>query len=143
MMPRPTTPTVPFLRALRAAILVLPSTLRFAVGDAITGSDGTCKRLSGRAGTGWRHSPAHRFRLSLRHATRLNTETDLMRIGVAGLGRMGAAMAARLIEVGHDVTVWNRSAAKLKPLVDAGAKSAASPAELTGAVEAVITCLTD
>jgi 3-hydroxyisobutyrate dehydrogenase-like beta-hydroxyacid dehydrogenase len=34
-----------------------------------------------------------------------------MRIGIAGLGRMGAAMAARLIEVGHEVTVWNRSAA--------------------------------
>ncbi len=66
-----------------------------------------------------------------------------MRIGIAGLGRMGAAMAARLIEVGHEVTVWNRSAAKAKPLVDAGAKVAASPAELTRAVEAVITCLTD
>jgi 3-hydroxyisobutyrate dehydrogenase len=77
------------------------------------------------------------------HATRLNTETDLMRIGIAGLGRMGAAMAERLIEVGHDVTVWNRSAAKVKPLVDAGAKAAASPADLAGAVEAVVTCLTD
>src|SRR5690348_13415237 len=66
-----------------------------------------------------------------------------MRIGVAGLGRMGAAMAARLIEVGHDPMVWNRSAAKVKPLVDAGAKSAASAAELAGAVDAVTTCLTD
>ncbi len=66
-----------------------------------------------------------------------------MRIGIAGLGRMGAAMAARLIEVGREVTVWNRSAAKTKPLADAGAKVAASPAELTRAVEAVITCLTD
>ena len=66
-----------------------------------------------------------------------------MRIGIAGLGRMGAAMAARLIEVGHEVTVWNRSAAKTKPLADAGAKVAASPAELTRAVETVITCLTD
>ena len=43
-----------------------------------------------------------------------------MRIGIAGLGRMGAAMAARLIEVGHEVTVWNRSADKAKPVVDAG-----------------------
>lgn len=66
-----------------------------------------------------------------------------MQIGVAGLGRMGAAMAARLIEVGHQVTVWNRSAEKAKPLVDAGAKLAASPAALAGAVETVITCLTD
>jgi len=66
-----------------------------------------------------------------------------MRVGVAGLGRMGAAMAARLIEVGHEVTVWNRSAAKAKPLVDAGAKTATSAAELAGAVETIITCLTD
>jgi len=66
-----------------------------------------------------------------------------MRIGVAGLGRMGAAMAARLIEVGHEVTVWNRSAAKAKQAVDAGAKSAETPAALAGAVETVITCLTD
>ena len=35
-----------------------------------------------------------------------------MKIGVAGLGRMGAAIAKRLIECGHDVTVWNRSPGK-------------------------------
>jgi 3-hydroxyisobutyrate dehydrogenase len=56
---------------------------------------------------------------------------------------MGAAIAARLLEVGHQVTVWNRSAEKTKPLVAAGAKLAASPAELAGAVEAAITILTD
>jgi 3-hydroxyisobutyrate dehydrogenase len=32
-----------------------------------------------------------------------------MRIGIAGLGKMGAAMAARLHEVGEEVVVWNRS----------------------------------
>jgi len=66
-----------------------------------------------------------------------------MRIGIAGLGRMGAAMAARLIEVGHEVTVWNRSADKAKPVVDAGGKMAQSPAALASAVETVVTCLTD
>ncbi len=66
-----------------------------------------------------------------------------MHIGVAGLGAMGAAIAARLLEVGHQVTVWNRSAEKTKPLVAAGAKVAATPAELAGAVEAAITILTD
>ncbi len=45
-----------------------------------------------------------------------------MQVGVAGLGKMGAAIAARLIEVGHQVTVWNRSAEKTQPLVEAGAK---------------------
>jgi 3-hydroxyisobutyrate dehydrogenase len=66
-----------------------------------------------------------------------------MRIGVAGVGRMGAAIAARLMEVGHTVTVWNRSPDKIKPLADAGAKAAKSPAELAGEVEAIITILTN
>jgi 3-hydroxyisobutyrate dehydrogenase len=66
-----------------------------------------------------------------------------MQIGVAGLGAMGSAIAARLIEVGHQVTVWNRTAAKTKPLADAGAKLAATPTALAAACEAIITILTD
>src|ERR1700687_5539841 len=66
-----------------------------------------------------------------------------MHIGLAGLGAMGAPIAARLLEVGHQVTVWNRTAGKTKPLADAGAKVAKTPAELASAVEAAITILTD
>ena len=66
-----------------------------------------------------------------------------MRIGVAGLGKMGAAIAARLIGCGHDVIVWNRSAEKAKPLADAGAKVASSPADLAAQADAIITILTD
>lgn len=66
-----------------------------------------------------------------------------MKIGVAGLGAMGANVAARLIEVGHEVSVWNRNASKAKPLADAGAKVTASPAELAKVCEVVITLLTD
>jgi 3-hydroxyisobutyrate dehydrogenase len=66
-----------------------------------------------------------------------------MRIGVAGIGKMGAAIAQHLIEVGHPVTVWNRSAGKLKPVTDAGAAVAATPAELAQRCEAIITILTD
>jgi 3-hydroxyisobutyrate dehydrogenase len=66
-----------------------------------------------------------------------------MQIGVAGIGAMGAAVAARLMEVGHQVTVWNRNADKTKPLAAAGAKVAASPAALATGCEAVITLLTD
>jgi 3-hydroxyisobutyrate dehydrogenase len=56
---------------------------------------------------------------------------------------MGAAIAARLIEGGHEVTVWNRSAEKTRPLAEAGAKVAGTPAELATAVEAVVTILTN
>jgi 3-hydroxyisobutyrate dehydrogenase len=66
-----------------------------------------------------------------------------MHIGVAGLGAMGANVAARLMEVGHQVTVWNRNPEKTKPLAAAGAKVAATPAELASAAEAAITILTD
>jgi 3-hydroxyisobutyrate dehydrogenase len=66
-----------------------------------------------------------------------------MKIGLAGLGKMGSAIAQRLLEVGHEVSVWNRSAAKAKPLAEAGAKIAATPAELASGAEAVITILTD
>jgi 3-hydroxyisobutyrate dehydrogenase len=66
-----------------------------------------------------------------------------MQIGIAGLGRMGAAMGLRLREVGHELTVWNRSASKLKPLTDAGAAAAGSPKDVVARSEAVITMLTD
>jgi len=66
-----------------------------------------------------------------------------MHIGIAGIGKMGAAMAQRLMEAGHQVTVWNRSAGKTKAVVDAGATLAASPAELATKADAVITMLTD
>ena len=66
-----------------------------------------------------------------------------MQIGVAGLGAMGSAIAARLMEVGHQVTIWNRTAAKTKPLADAGAKVAENPNAVAAASEAIITILTD
>ena len=66
-----------------------------------------------------------------------------MRVAIAGLGRMGAAMAARLMEVGHQVSVWNRTRDKAAPLAAAGAWVAATPAELAEHAEAVISCLTN
>jgi 3-hydroxyisobutyrate dehydrogenase len=64
-----------------------------------------------------------------------------MRIGVAGIGNMGAAVAARLMEAGHTVAVWNRTPDKAKAI--AGATVAATPAELTATCDAVITLLTN
>lgn len=66
-----------------------------------------------------------------------------MRVGIAGVGRMGAAIASHLMDVGHDVIVWNRTPDKIKPLAEAGAKPAGTPAELATAAEAVVTILTD
>ena len=66
-----------------------------------------------------------------------------MRVGLAGLGKMGAAIAARLLECGHDVIVWNRSPDKAQSLVEAGAKIVGSPAELAAQAQAIATILTD
>ncbi|MGZ5034787.1 MAG: NAD(P)-dependent oxidoreductase, partial [Usitatibacter sp.] len=66
-----------------------------------------------------------------------------MKIGIAGTGRMGAAIAGRLLGLGHEVAVWNRTPGKTKPLEAAGAKVAATPAELATRSEIVITILTD
>jgi 3-hydroxyisobutyrate dehydrogenase len=54
---------------------------------------------------------------------------------------MGSAIAQRLISVGHEIGVWNRNSAKTEPLVDAGAKPFASPAELVEACEVTIMML--
>ena len=56
---------------------------------------------------------------------------------------MGAAMALRLMEVGHALTVWNRSPEKAKPVTDAGAKLVSSPEDVAEHSDAIITMLTD
>ena len=67
-----------------------------------------------------------------------------MRVGVAGLGRMGAHMARNLMHAGHEVTVWNRSAEKAVALSDeTGCGMAQTPAMLAAGAEAVITMLAD
>jgi len=64
-----------------------------------------------------------------------------MKVGVCGTGRMGGSIAERLIAAGHEVAVWNRDAAKTKPLVETGAKAFASPASLAEGCDVVIVML--
>jgi 3-hydroxyisobutyrate dehydrogenase len=66
-----------------------------------------------------------------------------LQIGIAGTGRMGAAIAARLLDGGHAVTVWNRTPGKTDALAAGGAKVAATPRELSTAADTIITMLTD
>lgn len=56
---------------------------------------------------------------------------------------MGAAVASRLLSVGHDVTVWNRTRGKTEALAQAGASVTATPAELATRAQFIITFLTD
>src|SRR5882757_3955268 len=66
-----------------------------------------------------------------------------MHIGISGIGRMGSNIGARLMEGGHTLTVWNRTADKIKPLAEAGAGVAKSPADLASSVDVVMTIITN
>ena len=66
-----------------------------------------------------------------------------MKVGFIGLGRMGQAMAHRLIDGGHEVGVYNRTAEKLKPLIEHGAKPMTSIKAAATFGDAVFTMLTD
>lgn len=65
-----------------------------------------------------------------------------MKVGFIGLGHMGANMAARLCQAGREVTVYNRSAERMRPLLAQGAKAAANVAEACGS-DTVFTMLAD
>ncbi|MFZ4267517.1 NAD(P)-dependent oxidoreductase [Streptomyces arboris] len=69
--------------------------------------------------------------------------TERSAVTVIGLGQMGAALAATLLERGHPTTVWNRSAGKAQPLVERGARLAATPGEAVAASPLVIVCVLD
>ena len=64
-------------------------------------------------------------------------------IGYIGIGLMGEAMVARLLDGGFRVTVWNRTPAKCDAVVKAGAAAAASPAAVVRATDIVRLCVYD
>ncbi len=64
-------------------------------------------------------------------------------VGFVGLGIMGAGMAGNLLKAGHDVVVWNRTAARAEPLVEKGAVAAATPHAVAEQCEVVFVCVSD
>jgi 3-hydroxyisobutyrate dehydrogenase len=72
-----------------------------------------------------------------------NIDNTASRVAVLGTGTMGAAMARRLLTSRFMVTVWNRNPEKIQPLVDAGARAAADPAEAVHDADIVLTMLFD
>lgn len=64
-------------------------------------------------------------------------------IGFLGMGVMGSRMSARLLAAGHEVTVWNRTPEKTRPLAEKGAIVAATPAEAATGKDIVLSNLTD
>jgi len=66
-----------------------------------------------------------------------------MRITILGMGNMGRAFAARALDKGHEVTVWNRSPGRAGDLVGRGAREAGSPAEGAAGADYVLVVLAD
>jgi 3-hydroxyisobutyrate dehydrogenase len=65
------------------------------------------------------------------------------RLGYLGLGLMGTPMSRRLLKAGYQVSVWNRSEGKIAPLIEAGAKRAATPRDVMANSDIVFMCVTD
>jgi 3-hydroxyisobutyrate dehydrogenase len=70
-------------------------------------------------------------------------ESRMTRITFLGLGAMGQRMAARLLDAGHTVTVWNRSPQAAVALRERGATVASTPREATEGAEAVVSMVFD
>lgn len=66
-----------------------------------------------------------------------------MKIGIAGIGKMGQAVAQRMLGLGHEVWVWNRNPARADALVADGAKRVAQASELATGCDFVVSFLTD
>ncbi len=66
-----------------------------------------------------------------------------MKIGIAGMGKMGSAIAARLLGLGHQVIVWNRSPDRAQPVLAQGAAWAGTPGALASDADMVLTMLLD
>jgi 3-hydroxyisobutyrate dehydrogenase len=66
-----------------------------------------------------------------------------MKIGFIGMGTMGAPMASRLVEAGHNLTVHNRTQLREEPLIKLGATRGNSPKEAVVDVDLVITMVSD
>ena len=64
-----------------------------------------------------------RLRMTEKGRSLLKQEGISMKVGLSGLGRMGQAMARRLLEAKHGVGVYNRTPEKIKDIVAGGAKS--------------------
>jgi 3-hydroxyisobutyrate dehydrogenase len=67
----------------------------------------------------------------------------MTKIAFIGTGIMGAGMARNLLKAGYDLTVWNRTAVKAQPLVEAGATLATTPAEAATQAGIIITIVGD
>ena len=66
-----------------------------------------------------------------------------MKVSLIGTGLMGRPLAERILKAGFSLTVYNRTPAKLRPLLELGARRAESPSQAIAAADVVILMLSD
>ena len=64
-------------------------------------------------------------------------------VGFVGLGIMGQGMVRNLLKAGFKVCIWNRTASRMEPLIEAGAKGASGPSDLASRCDIIVTCVSD
>jgi 3-hydroxyisobutyrate dehydrogenase len=65
------------------------------------------------------------------------------KVGFIGLGIMGQGMAGNILKAGFPLTVWNRTASKMEPLIEAGAQAGNNPADVAAKSNVVVICVSD
>ena len=65
----------------------------------------------------------------------------MSKVTVIGLGRMGAALASAMHAAKHDLTVWNRSAARMRRFAERGVTAAGDAAAAVAASPVVVICI--
>ena len=73
----------------------------------------------------------------------MSNSNKIKSIALLGTGLMGRPMAVRILNAGYSLSVWNRTVAKVRPLLDLGAKGAATPSEAAAGADLLITMLAD
>ena len=69
--------------------------------------------------------------------------SSVKKVAFIGLGKVGSNIANRLLAGGIDLTIWNRTASKMTPLIERGAKPAAGAKEAAQGADVVLTSLMD
>lgn len=85
--------------------------------------------------------------IDMSSTSKILTEKDIqpskLNFGFLGLGIMGSGIVKNLLNSGHSVTVWNRTAEKAQDFVKAGAKEALTPGDVIAEADVTFSCVAD
>ncbi|XP_053694041.1 cytokine-like nuclear factor N-PAC isoform X2 [Sabethes cyaneus] len=72
-----------------------------------------------------------------------NIQASTLKFGFLGLGIMGCGIVKNLLNSGHSVVVWNRTATKCRKFQEAGAEVADTPSDVIEMTDVTFSCVSD